>query len=159
MRKILLLTILLSIAFGQSPQQSANLKMPDGYKTVNLYFTIDDRDNIFSESAIISAVKLRLRQNGIKYNSKESMDRNLGVLNINLFTLKDGNKFLLYNSSLGFLKFSLMSNDGQVYPYATVYETPNALGSVKIESKDKVIKKILSDVDRFSADFLDANDL
>ena len=59
-KTLIFLIIFLSPIFSQT-QDSANLKMPDGYKTVNLYFNITDNDNIFSESAIISAVKLRLR--------------------------------------------------------------------------------------------------
>ena len=175
MRKILLLTILLSIAFGQSPQQSANLKMPDGYKTINLYIDIDDKLDIVSESTVLSALKLRLRQNGIKYHAKNNFDEINGTLVVDLFIKEQGNNAFIFTLSLLFSKPSMMSIGGEVaisrvgdminrgkvvHQGVIVYETPRTLGLYyKKDSTKKVLDIILRHVDKFSADFLDVNDL
>ena len=173
-KTLIFLIIFLSPIFSQA-QDSANLKMPDGYKTVNLYFNITDNDNIFSESNIISAVKLRLRQNGIKYHPTPTKDDNHGVLVVSVFVIEVESEFI-FTYNVEFVKNLLMSVVGEVrtsqigdmfdrgkilHSAVVVYKTPRDMGLKTLNDNNRrdMIDGLLTNIDKFSANFLDANDL
>ena len=173
-KTLIFLIIFLSPIFSQT-QDSATLKMPDGSKTVNLYFNITDNDNIFSESAIISAVKLRLRQNGIKYHPTLIRDNIHGYLFIRVHVFDVESEFV-YSYDVQFIKNLLMSVGDEartsqigdmvdrgktIHSSVVVYGTSTNMGLATLNEYQKrsTIDGLLQHIDKFSADFLDANDL